>query len=70
MSEAHDFRSSYIISILLNFSRRVAGGVLRRRKSKTRLALKAHIGRLRSVSFVHDTDLSTNQAYIQNNHLL
>ena len=36
-------------SILLSFSLRVAGGVLRRMKSKTRVALDTHIGRLRSV---------------------
>jgi hypothetical protein len=45
-----------MISILLSFSRRVAGGVLRRKKSSTRVALRAHIGRLRSVSFVRDND--------------
>ena len=36
-------------SILLSFSLRVAGGVLSRMKSKTRVALNAHIGRLRSI---------------------
>src|SRR6266403_1644330 len=49
--KAHDFISAYIISIFLSFSRKVAGGVLRRKKSRTRVALKAHIGRLRSASF-------------------
>src|SRR5216683_3085615 len=52
---AHEFSSTYMISILLTFSLRVAGGVLRRRKSMTRVALKAHIGRLRSAWFVQDT---------------
>lgn len=36
-------------SILLSFSLSVAGGVLRRMKSRTRVALNTHIGRLRSV---------------------
>jgi hypothetical protein len=48
-------------SILLSFSRRVAGGVLRRKKRSTRIALKAHIGRLRSVSIVRDNDQVNNQ---------
>jgi hypothetical protein len=43
-------------SILLSFSLRVAGGVLRRMKSMTRVALKAHMGRLRSGCFIYDTD--------------
>ena len=36
-------------SILLSFSLRFAGGVLRRMKSRTRVALNKIIGRLRSV---------------------
>jgi hypothetical protein len=47
---------THIKSILLSFSLRVAGGVLRRKKSKTRLAVRAHMGRLRSRCFIHDTD--------------
>lgn len=35
---------------------------MRRRNNKTRSALKAHIGRLISIPFVHDTDNATNQA--------
>ena len=58
---AHEFTSAYMISILLIFSFRVACGVLRRRKSTTRIALKAHIGRLRSVWLVHNTCRATNQ---------
>jgi hypothetical protein len=45
-----------MISILLTFSLRVAGGVFRRRKSKTMVALKADIGRFRSAWLVHDSD--------------
>jgi voltage-gated potassium channel Kch len=50
-----------MISILLSFSRRVAGGVLRRKKSSTSVALKAHIGRLRSVLVVSDNDYINDQ---------
>jgi hypothetical protein len=50
-----------MISILLSFSLRVAGGVFRRRKSMTRVALKADIGRLRSARVVYDTDRHMNQ---------
>ncbi len=46
---APKFAGPYMKSILLSFSLRVAGGVLRRMKSRTRVALNAHIGRLRSV---------------------
>jgi hypothetical protein len=52
-----------MISILLTFSLKVAGGVLRRRKSMTRVALKAIIGRLRSVWLDYDNDLTKNQGY-------
>jgi len=52
-----------MISILLTFSLRVAIGVFRRRKSMTRVALKADIGRLRSAWFVNDTDRHINQRY-------
>jgi hypothetical protein len=52
-----------MISILLTFSLRVAGGVFRRRKSTTRVALKADIGRLRSAWLVYDTDWHINQRY-------
>src|SRR5260221_13108157 len=47
--EAHKFTNAYMMSIFLTFSFRVAGGVLRRRKSTKRIMLKAHIGILRSV---------------------
>ena len=50
-----------MISILPSFSRRVVRGVLRRKKSSTKIAFKAHNGRLRSVLFVHDNDHITNQ---------
>ena len=50
-----------MMSILLSFSRRVAGGVLTCKKSNTKIALKAHIGRLRSIPLVHDNDHVTNQ---------
>ena len=59
-----------MISILLSFSFRVAGGVLRRRKSSTRVALKAHIGRLRSASFFLFMITLLIRLYVQNNHLL
>ena len=69
--EVHKFTNTYMMSIFLTFSFRGAVGVLRRRKSKTRMVLKAHIGMLRSVWAIHNTNRPTNQSfYSQNNHLL
>jgi hypothetical protein len=52
---------TYMKSILLSFSLRVAGGVLRRKKSKTIIVTKAHMGRLRSGRSIYDTDRTTNR---------